>query len=176
MDHYNAEHQCRPIRGGGGVSLYIHESIEYFVRDDLSVNNKNIECLFVEIQKDQIGKTQNVIAGVVYRPPDTDINAFNQYLESILQTINSEKKQIYMLGDWNINLLSVDKHGPSQDFINVMYSYNLFPIITKPTRVTNKSATIIDNIFTNNIFQSNKVLTGILHTDISDHYPIFHIT
>ena len=57
-----------------------------------------------------------------------------------------------------------------------MYSHSLFPVITKPTRVTSKSATLIDNIFTNNIFQADKVLTGILHSDITNHYPIFHIS
>ena len=176
LKNYNAEHKCRPLRGGGGVSLYIHESQEYFLRDDICVNNNILESLFIEIPQNQTSKMQNVIVGVVYRPPDTDINIFNQYLESMLQIVKSEKKQVYLLGDWNINLLNADKHAPSQDFLNLMYSHSLFPVITKPTRVTSKSATLIDNIFTNNIFHADKVLTGILHSDITDHYPIFHIS
>ena len=136
IDGYNSEHRCRPVRGGGGVSLYIHESLEYFLRDDICINNSNLESLFIEIQTHQKCKTQNDIVGVVYRPPDTDMNAFNQHLESLLQTLHSEKKNMYLLGDWNINVLNADKHAPSQYFLNLMYSHNLFPGIIKPTRVT----------------------------------------
>ena len=176
IDEYSAEHRCRPIRGGGGVSLYVHNSMEYFLRDDVSVNNNVLESLFIEIPTNQACKTKNIIVGVVYRPPDTDMNNFNHYLESLLHNIRLENKQVYLLGDWNINLLNADKHAPSQDFLNLMYSDNIFPVITKPTRVTDKSATLIDNIFTDNVLKSDKVLTGILHSDITDHYPIFHIT
>ena len=55
-----------------------------------------------------------------------------------------------------------------------MYSFSLFPNITKPTRVTSHSATLIDNIFCNDICNEN-VFNGILCTDITDHYPVFHI-
>ena len=56
-----------------------------------------------------------------------------------------------------------------------MFSNSFIPLINKPTRVTLKTATIIDNIFTNAYENENKYMTGILTTDISDHYPIFHI-
>ena len=55
-----------------------------------------------------------------------------------------------------------------------MYSFSLFPPITKPTRVTSTSATLIDNIFCNNILDKQSA-TGILNTHISDHLTIFYI-
>ena len=48
-------------------------------------------------------------------------------------------------------------------------------MITKPTRVTETTATLIDHILTNNIDITSKHVQGILCTDISDHYAIFHI-
>ncbi len=45
--------------------------------------------------------------------------------------------------------------------------------LTKPTRITSQGATLIDNIFTNNM-ESNAV-SGVLITDISDHLPVFII-
>ena len=56
-----------------------------------------------------------------------------------------------------------------------MYSYSLFPCITKLTRVTSKPASLLDNIFYNNIVDNQDVFTGILYTDISDYFPIFYI-
>ena len=53
-----------------------------------------------------------------------------------------------------------------------MYSHAFTPLITKPTRVTSNTATLIDNIFTNS---SRNSFNGILLSDISDHIPIFCI-
>ena len=46
-----------------------------------------------------------------------------------------------------------------------------FPLITRPTRITSNTATLIDNIFTNNL--DTYSFSGLLFTDISDHLPIF---
>ena len=53
-----------------------------------------------------------------------------------------------------------------------MLSNSFYPAITKPTRITEYSATVIDNIFCNNLTDS---LTGIIYEDVSDHLPIFII-
>ena len=52
-----------------------------------------------------------------------------------------------------------------------MYSNMFFLLITQPTRITSNSATLIDNIFTNNL--DTYSFSGLLFTDISDHLPIF---
>ena len=46
-------------------------------------------------------------------------------------------------------------------------------MINRPTRITCHSASLIDNIFTNNF--DNLVVNGLLYADISDHLPIFSI-
>ena len=56
-----------------------------------------------------------------------------------------------------------------------MYSGGFIPLITTPTRVTHTSATLIDNIYSNQILDRDHSVNGIMMTDISDHYPIFHI-
>ena len=175
MSGYKSEHRVRPSRGGGGVSLLIHEDMEYFVRNDLCTQSKFAESLFVQIDKSFIGKKQDAIVGVIYRPPDTDIDVFNEYLSSLLSQMKTEKKLLYILADFNINVLNAETHGATQDFLNIMYSNALLPNITKPTRVTKKSATLIDNIFSNSLLETNQILTGILYSDITDHFPVFHI-
>ena len=52
----------------------------------------------------------------------------------------------------------------------------MFPLITKPTRVTKDTATLIEHIFTNNFETDSKHVQGILCTSISDHFAVFHIT
>ena len=106
MNGYNAKHNCRPYRGGGGVSLYIKDCIEYTLRDELCFQNGTLETLFIEINKEQFNKQQNIIIGVVYRPSDTDIKEFNDYILQCLTQIKAEKKIAYLLGDYNFNLLN----------------------------------------------------------------------
>ena len=48
------------------------------------------------------------------------------------------------------------------------------PVINKPTRVTKNTATAIDHIFINSV-TTNKFKTGIIKSDISDHFPIFFV-
>ena len=156
--------------------FYIRNNIEYFLREDLSINNKCIESLFIEVKKESIGKSQDAIVAVIYRPPDTNIRTFNEYLSSILLKTKAEKKLLYFMGDFNINLLNTDSHHATQEFADIMYSHAIIPNITKPMRVTKKSATLIDNIFCNSLFTTQKILSGILFTDLSDHFPVFMLT
>jgi hypothetical protein len=78
------------------------------------------------------------------------------------------------MGDYNINLLNTNSHSQTSIFVDNLFENNLFPAISKPTRVTSKSATLIDNIFYRPLINT-KMFFGILYSDISDHYPIFLI-
>ena len=81
--------------------------------------------------------------------------------------------QIVIMGDFNINFLNYDSHSETNDFINITASNHLLPHILHPTRVTDHSATIIDNIFSNNL--ELDALSGNILTNISDHCPQFLI-
>ena len=174
---YGYNHECnyRQNRSGGGVSLLISNSIQYNLRSDLKLFNEYIETIFIEIDKSQCKSTKNIIIGTVYRPPNKDINVFLSGIKEILSILNKENKFIYIMGDFNINLLNIDKHLLSSEFIEMMYSFAYIPLIIKPTRIKKQSATLIDNIFSNFIDKDTGSLNGLLFTDISDHLPVFHI-
>ena len=79
-------------------------------------------------------------------------------------------KPVYIIDEFNINLLNEDVHTLTNDFINIMSLYSLYPSITKSTRITPTSAILSDNIFTNlNSYQTS----GIIVADVSDHLPVF---
>ena len=174
---YNVESACRSQKLGGGVSLLLNKSLRYSRRNDLSVMTSSIECLFVEIHRyDNLHnrKSGKALVGVVYRPPNTSIDDFNEELSGILHSIKKESTLCYLMGDININLLNIETHPRTAQFLELMYSYSYTPLITKPTRVTHNTATLIDNIFTNEQFNESSI-QGILCTDVSDHFPVFLI-
>ena len=55
------------------------------------------------------------------------------------------------MGDFNINMLKINQTTSTHNFINQLFSSSFYPHITKPTRITHKSATRIDNILTNTL-------------------------
>ena len=77
------------------------------------------------------------------------------------------------MGDFNINLLQCNDNNHISEYFNMLTSNNLLPHITLPTRITNKSSTLIDNIFTNMI--SSNPTSGNLTLSVSDHLPQFFI-
>ena len=72
--------------------------------------------------------------------------------------------------DHNLDLLKYSKYRPTRDFIQIKENFDLVPCITRPTRVTHSSATLIDNIFVNTE-QVRDLRSVILINDISDHLP-----
>jgi hypothetical protein len=117
--------------------------------------------------------TKNIIVGSVYRPPGTNISEFIDCLNPILDQISKQEKVAFIMGDFYINLLNNGKHKPTAEFIEHMFAHSYIPLITKPTRITDQSATLIDNIFTNNTYSTHQRHVGIMYTDISDHFPIY---
>ena len=80
------------------------------------------------------------------------------------------------MGDYNIDLLNSGTHEHISEFVDILYSNEFLPSISRPTRITSTSATLIDNIMTNcldNFY--NSYINGILVTDISDNFPVFHV-
>lgn len=82
--------------------------------------------------------------------------------------------QLYILGDMNIDFLKYNYHTQTEEYLDMLHSNNISPIITKPTRITtgNYTATLIDHIYTNN---TKQMISGIATIDISDHLPTFCI-
>ena len=78
-----------------------------------------------------------------------------------------------MMGDFNIKLLKYQSHPETNDFINLMVSHYLVLHILRPTKVTDHSATIIDNIFSNNV--ESDTVDGNILSQITDHFPQFLI-
>ena len=85
-----------------------------------------------------------------------------------LKKVQQENKLLYFIGDYNIKLLNVDSHSLTADFNDTIYSYGLVPLITRPTKVTETSATYLPKGIS-----YDESMNAILVSDISDHYTIF---
>ena len=175
LPDYNCIYRYRAGRRGGGVSLCLRNGIPHTSRNDLEYFDSEMESVFIEIESTVFDTKSNIIVGVTYRMPDSSVDVFNKRMCDILNVVTKEKKICYLIGDLNIDLLKYEEHRPTSDFVDILYANNMFPLILKPTRVTDKSATLIDHIMTNNFDVYSRHKQGILMSSISDHYAVFHI-
>ena len=95
MDVYNHISLVRPDHIHGVVSLFISAWISYRILNEVSIVNKDIECLFVEIELKEI----KMYIGVIYRTPDADVRKFCDYLVDILETLKPHNQSCYLMCD-----------------------------------------------------------------------------
>ena len=71
-----------------------------------------------------------------------------------------------------MNCLKYHKNAKTKYFYDNIFEKGAIPIINRPTRISEHSASLIDNILTTDIF-NNSLKKGIIKSDVSDHFPIF---
>ena len=89
----------------------------------------------------------------------------------------SGDKTVYIMEDFNINLLICETSQLSQDFFLSLQSCYLIPTVDKPTCVYRASSSLIDNIFVNNtgkILASGNIISSL--TSVHDQFSQFCIT
>ena len=136
---------------------------------EMNIVEDHIKCVFVKITE----KGNVITVGTVYRPPNSNNVDFNDTMSNISEKIGHPS--CYIMGDYNLDLLKHDKHPLTENFLDVMYANSFIPVINRPARVTMNAITLIDNIFTNHHDVKEHQLHGILKTDITDHFLLFHI-
>ena len=134
----------------GGTLLYISNRLSYKPRFDL-----------------------NIVIGCIYKQPNTVVLEFNNHRNQMLEKVSKEQKQIFFLGDFNINLLNCNVHQPTSDFLDSLASNSIIPYILQPTRLTSHSKTLIDNIFSNIL--SSEIISGNLTATILIIYLSFYL-
>ena len=167
---YNIEHTPTESKAGGCL-LYISNKIPYKLQNNLNVYcPKQLESVLIEVL---LSNKPSQIIGTIYKHPSMNVSTFtNDHLKNMLNAIHHENKSTLLTGDFNVNLINYNKRG-TYNFLELLCNHNFTPQITLPTRGTEKSATLIDNIFVNN--PSFKYLSGNITTSISDHLPQFII-
>ena len=81
----------------------------------------------------------------------------------------------YLLGDYDINIVIYASHAQTTQRRDMISGNGFLPFITRPSRITATPATLIDNIFTNDIRDISHYVQGLFINDLSDHFPVFHI-
>ena len=156
---YNTEVTNRQTKQGGGVSILIGDNIQYR-RLPTPILNDNYEAYFINL---------TFIVGSIYRPPNTNPDEFTTWLTSTLSLFD-KRCEIILGMDHNMDLLKADIHNPTRRFVDALLDAGLMPSISKPTRISHTSATLIDNIIIDQKYNGNYE-SYVLIDNTSDHLP-----
>ena len=166
IDGYTLVHNNRKSKGGG-VAMYIDNSLNFSLRDDLTFNICNeFETIFIELTPHT--QSKKILIGEIYRTPDSNPHSSLERYTELLEKINRTNKHTIIGTDQNFDLLKMHVNLHS-NFLNAFISHGFTPCITQPTRVTQTTATLIDNFYTKGIKVSN---SHVITAHSSDHFPI----
>lgn len=160
IDGYRGMHLMRDEKRGGGVSVYIKDTISFTGIDEFCEITNDVECIALHVRK--------ITMCVIYRPPTGNRETFYTFLERILAHACSRNEYCIIMGDLNIDMNS---EVPSLELQTLLSCHGCVNHIILPTRIAPKSATLLDVCISN--FSDWDISTGVLAADISDHLPVF---
>ena len=105
----------------GGVAIYVNKKLDHFERDGLSILHEDFESIWIEI-KNKKGK--NFLCGCIYCHRNTDIPNFHDHIESLLKRLDKNKYNVFIMGEFNIDLLQYESNSHTNDFINSVISHS----------------------------------------------------
>ncbi|VEN49609.1 unnamed protein product [Callosobruchus maculatus] len=148
---------------GGGVGAYVQSSLKaskLVLDQSVSQITSELECIWLSV----IISGMKIVFGILYRPPNyNNLQASITMIERAMDDIRSKCDEVFLLGDFNINLL---KQSNVRERLNDLFeTYSFSQIVTKPTRKNS----LLDIIVTSN---TDLVHSEVIHIDmhnISDH-------
>jgi hypothetical protein len=169
LDGYRCLYMTRPTKGGG-ICIYIDNSFSIQECEEFSDIFETHEALFVKISS---SCSFTFVIGCFYRPPSCSIVEFNEYLNNILlgNRLVYQHKCIF-IGDFNIDLLKMDRLFAISNFIDIMKEEGFDQLITDPTRISDQTGlpnSLLDQIWIN---FSGKDVARVIDFPFSDHLPI----
>lgn len=163
---------------GGGVGIYVKSTIPFRILPELSIfQEKLLESVFIEIS---INSVQKIIVGSAYRPNSkfSNLSLSDQFLQfyelfsNILDSCNDKKLETIILGDFNLDILQFGIIPNANKYIELLFANGFLQTVTRPTRISLNTATCIDHVITNKIYNSYD--TTLIVSKISDHLPIVY--
>ena len=162
---------------GGGVALYVKEGLNF---KNLEFPDQFVSGIY-ESQWIQLntGKNCGIIIGNIYRHNSGILSNYKRAIKihfNILRELKNNNKykkyKVFFMGDFNLDLINFERDSKVGDFLDNCLDIGFLPCITKPTRITSNTATLIDHFYTNS---NTVVASNILIDDLSDHYPVIVI-
>ena len=107
IDGYELHEKHGLSSSRGGVALYINNTLKFKIISDISYFEEGLyESCFIEISTTDISKS--IVAGEIYRVPNTDETLFINKYEEITNIILEENKEMIIGTDQNLDFIKLN--------------------------------------------------------------------
>jgi len=140
-------------RNGGGVAIYIHESIPFKIIS----KHERIELLIIHLSL-----ASNPLTCLFYRPPSSNTSVLHDLEEALDVLPPSKTSNILVLGDFNIDA------APNMNnsvLSSIQAKHDLCQIISHPTRQTKSTSSTIDHVYLSNPLSQTSTLSPLSTSD-----------
>lgn len=138
----------------------------FYVANHLTYNiittSSDIEQLWLKIKFPSF----SVALGVAYRPPNTNYNDFLNTFDATVSSLFVTVDCLLCVGDFNIDLFKIG-NAEVDLMCTCLETLGLTQIVNQPTRIAEKTSTLIDYILTSN--RALVVSVNVVSVHISDH-------
>ena len=125
---YNVFHTDSPTPAGG-AAIYVNKDLKAIPRPDLKIDLPLVESCWVEI--DPNNNRKHIMIGCIYKHPPANVEEFTAKFDEFLNKLNPSKYDMYIMGDVNIGLLKYHSRQQTRRYLDMIYSLDLLPVITK---------------------------------------------
>ena len=173
LDNYTLISRGKTCSLHGGLLIYLRNDYKYA---NILTNTKSDiwEGQFINVSNELT--KEKIIIGNIYRPP-VDLNEnyqlFTDEFTFILNQLQKGKREVIILGDFNIDLLKTTTKPKIKEYLDSVMAHSFFPKITFPTRFSEQNGTLIDNALYKLSKHFFNATAGILIAKLSDHLPYF---
>lgn len=181
IDGYNFIYKTRVSRQGGGIGFYIKKGIPF--TKTLTCEQFFVEGYYESLAIEISHSDKDLILNNIYRPNNVSLGSgvrvtqheldekFLEYFSNHLEQLTESGKKCLFMGDTNINLFKIGSENIPLDYHNIIVSEGFFNVISKATRISEDSASLIDQIGLN--FSCKNLSAGVIVMPLSDHFPVF---
>ena len=187
---YKFFHKGRSVKKGGGVGILVSDDLKSEAGICTTTQKKvrfieeKFENVIVRIpaciERGDSNSLKDLVVAAVYRQPNSDnLETFLSCTERLLNLVDRPNNEVIITGDMNLDLLKYASHLPTSRYLDIMANHRMLPRIVRPTRIKNKSATLIDHILSKD--NAVTIVSGIIDTELAgncgytDHKPVFTI-
>ena len=145
IEGYELFFQPARCNSDAGLAFYLHTE-HTFDFLELHTDSTFSESPFIKITGKKLNKF--VIVGNIYRPPRNQNHNYQSFISDItpiLSALNTRNNEV--ASDHNIDLLKIASKPIFCEFLDTVNSFGFYPQITLPTRLAERSGSLIDNFF-----------------------------
>ncbi len=174
LEGYNLIPQGKYCSQKGGLLIYLQDKFEYDYKYKLNTYS-TWEGQIIRVKKgDRLNKTVNIAN--IYKKHNDINECYKELIDELmplLGSLKSNNNEAILAGNFNIDLLKLNNKMFLGKFFDMLTSKRFYPKITLPLKLSNNSATLIDNFLYKLTESTIETTTGILTKKVSDHQPYF---